>query len=224
MKVIFTQDQKAFNELKVPYFNYKHGWFSSQYKFPFDMEFNHTYYKWENGGLTAFRILAYTFNDDDCKSTTLNFLVQLPNKPLQWIVDFINKDIMVFNSVEDYVLSGGVKSVDLHWCDWCNGVDSMYIHHSPFFKGDFWTIKDGAVIRANGAWCNRFVATEDGFFANIAKDSLAGGENGIYLDKMIAIKTLLKDMPITDFETETITIKMNVLDNTPKYTKIQFVD
>lgn len=71
-----------------------------------------------------------------------------------------------------------------------------------------------------------FVATDDGFFVNIASTSYRSyqGENGIYLDKMVATKVLLKDMQVIDFENEPITIKMNILDNTPKYTKIMFVE
>lgn len=229
LKVTFTQNQTPYNELNVPTFNYKHSWFSKRYKFPFGLKFNQTYYKYENGGLVAFRILAYTICDERKNDFDfpLYFLVQLPNKPLQWIKDFIKENTNVYNSADDYILSGGSNNVSLNWVNWHIKFYTENVHNdTSFFAETFWTIKEGAVVKSHGQYCNRFVATEDGFFANIANASIAIGnaEQGIYLDRMVAIKRLLQDMSITDFENEPITIKMNVLDNTHKLLKIQFVE
>ena len=227
LKITFTQNFTPYNELNTPKMNYKHRWFSGEYLFPYGLQFNKTYYKWENGGLIAFRILAYTFNDNQVGNLKhqLKYLVQVPNKPLEWINDYINPDIKVYNSIDDYILSGGVNSVDLDWTSWWRLFYTKRFHeYTHFFADSFWTINNGAVVEANGHWCNAFVVTEDGAFANISTNSFHGEEQGIYLDKMSATKTLLKDMSITDFESEPITIKMNILNNTPKYIKIKFVE
>lgn len=227
LKITFTQNFTPYNELNVPKTHYKHRWFSGKYLFPYGLQFNKTYYKWENGGLIAFRILAYTFNDNQVGRLKhqLMYLVQVPNKPLEWINDYINSDIKVYNSIDDYIISGGTKSVDLDWRDWWRLFNTKHFHEDThFFADSFWTINNGAVVEADGHWCNAFVVTEDGAFANISTDSCWDKEQGIYLDKMLATKTLLKDMSVTDFESEPITIKMNILNNTPKYIKIKFVE
>jgi hypothetical protein len=95
-----------------------------------------------------------------------------------------------------------------------------------FFNDEFWTIREGVITKSYGAYFNRFVVTEDGFFVNIGNDSYHSHykEKGIFLDKMSATKVLLNNMSVVDFENDPITIKMKVLDNTPKLLKIQFVE
>jgi hypothetical protein len=232
--VTFTQNPNYYKDLNVPYFNYKHNWIDKFYKFPFGLKFNRTYYKHDGEKLVAFRILAYTFCDDRGKRKNdhhypMYYLVQLPNKPLQWIVDFITQDTNVYLSVEDYVLSGGSCFVNLQWEFWITQFNVWSVHSDTFFfESDYWTIKKGAVVKSKGAWMDSFVATEDGFFVDIAKTSYHShyNENGIYLDKMSATRELLQDMDVVDFENEPTSIKIsiNVLDNTPKYTKLQFVE
>lgn len=233
--VIFTQNNNYYKELNVPCFNYKHNWLSKFYKFPFGLKFNKTYYKHDGEKLVAFRILAYTFCDNSRYKKgeyhyPMYYLVQLPNQPLQWIVDFITPIIKVYNSVEEYVISGGADCVNLQWESWVTRFNVWSVHTDStfFFEYDYWTIKNGAVAKSKGAWLNNFVATEDGFFADIAKTSYHShyGEKGIYLDKMSATRELLQDMDVVDFENEPTSIKLSVkvLDNTPKYTKLKFVE
>lgn len=229
LKVTYLQDHTPFDELNVPRCHYKHNMLTKNYKFPFELEFNRTYYKYDGEKLIAFRILAYTidektFHDD---KSSLIFLVQLPNQPLQWLVDFIAPHIAIYKSVDDYVLSSGANCVHLCWQNWwCRFKVRTLNNFLYFFDDEFWTIYQGVVRTSHGAYFNRFVVTEDGFFVNIGKDSYHNeyGEKGIFLDKMSATKVLLKDMNVVDFENDTITIKMNVLDNTPKLLKIQFVE
>ena len=230
--VIFTQNHNHFDELEVPHFVYKHNWIIKFYKFPFGLKFNKVYYKRDGKKLVAFRILAYTICDvkPSPRVYPMYYLVQLPNQPLQWMVDFITKDTKVYNSVDEFVLSNGADCVNLQWESWASqfkvckeGVGNCY-----FFDYDFWTIKNGAVVKSKGACMDRFVATEDGFFVNISKKSYFGHyvEEGIYLDKMAATMDLLQVTEVVDFENEQTNIKIsiNVLDNTPKYTKIKFVE
>lgn len=233
--VIFTQNNNYYKELNVPCFKYKHNWLSKFYKFPFGLKFNKTYYKHDGEKLVAFRILAYTFCDNSLYKKgeyhyPMYYLVQLPNQPLQWIVDFITPIIKVYNSVDEYVLSGGADCVNLQWESWVTQFNVWSVHNDStfFFEYDYWTIKNGAVAKSKGAWLNNFVATEDGFFADIAKTSYHShyDEKGIYIDKMSATKELLQDMDVVDFENEPTNIKISVkvLDNTPKYTKLKFVE
>lgn len=230
-KVIFTQNHKQYDNLSVPHFDFKHNWISRYYKFPFGLKFNKTYYKHDDGKLVAFRILAYTICDVRPNRHTypMYYLVQLPNQPLQWMVDFITEDTKVYNSADEYVLSSGTDCVNLHWARWASQFKVWDVHDdSYFFDYDYWTIKQGAVVKSKGAYMDRFVATEDGFFVNIAKESYYSHckEKGIYLDKMTATRVLLQDMEVVDFENEPTNIKIsiNVLDNTPKYTKLKFVE
>ena len=229
--VTFTQNNDYYNELNVPRFNYKHSWISKYYKFPFGLKFNKTYYKHDGEKLVAFRILAYTICDVKPNQYTypMYYLVQLPNQPLQWIVDFITPKINVYNSLDEYVLSSGADCVNLQWQSWATQFNVWKVHDEDFFfENDYWTIKNGAVVKSKGAYTNRFVATEDGFFVNIAKESYHShyGEKGIYLEKMSATRELLQDMDVVDFENEPTSIKLSVkvLDNTPKYTKLKFVE
>lgn len=228
-KVTYLQDHTPFDELNVPRCHYKHNWLTRNYKFPFELEFNRTYYKHDGEKLTAFRILAYTIDENTGHNDkpSLIFLVQLPNQPLQWLVDFITPYIAVYKSVEEYVTSGGAKAVDLGWLPWVARFSVRSVHIDTYFFDDaFWTIKAGAVVPSKGAYFNRFVATEDGFFANIGYDSYNShwGEEGIFLDKTTATHSLLDNMDVVDFVNEPITIKMNVLDNAPKLLKIRFVE
>lgn len=233
--VIFTQNNNYYKELNVPCFKYKHNWLSKFYKFPFGLKFNKTYYKHDGEKLVAFRILAYTICDNSLYKKgeyhyPMYYLVQMPNQPLQWIVDFIIPTIKVYNSVDEYVLSGGADCVNLQWESWVTQFNVWSVHTDStfFFEYDYWTIKNGAVAKSKGAWLNNFVATEDGFFADIAKTSYHShyDEKGIYIDKMSATRELLQDMDVVDFENEPTNIKISVkvLDNTPKYTKLQFVE
>lgn len=229
--VIFTQNHNHFNELEVPCFKFKHNWISKYYKFPFGLKFNKTYYKHDGEKLVAFRILAYTICDvkPNIHTYPMYYLVQQPNQPLRWMVDFITQDTKVYNSVDEYVLSSGTDCVNLQWECWASQFNVWSVHDdSYFFEYDYWTIKKGSVVKSKGAYMDRFVATEDGFFVNISKKSYHShyGEEGIYLDKMLATRYLLQDMEVVDFENEpqNIKININVLNNTPKYTKIKFVE
>lgn len=229
LKVTYSQDHKPFDVLGVPRCHYKHNWLSKNYKFPFQLEFNRTYYKRNETNLTAFRILAYTIDDNSSNDyqKSLIYLVQLPNQQLQWIKDFITHETMVYNSIDDYVMSSGTKCADLCWENWVCRFNVRAVHDDTyFFDDEFWTIKDGSVKKSKGAYFNRFVVTEDGFFVNIGNDSYHSHyrEKGIFLDKMNATKVLLNNMSVVDFENDPITIKMKVLDNTPKLLKIQFVE
>ena len=229
--VIFTQNPNHYKELNIPRLMYKHNWLSKLYKFPFGLKFNKTYYKHDGEKLVAFRILAYTICDNKKNEFhyPMYYLVQLPNQPLQWMMDFITQDTKVYNSVEEYVLSGGADCVNLQWENWIAQFNVWSVHSDTFFfESDYWTIKKGAVVKSKGAWMDNFVATEDGFFVDIAKTSYHShySEEGIYLDKMAATKVLLQDMDVVDFENEPTNIKItiNVLDNKPKYTKLKFVE
>ena len=229
LKVTYSQDHKPFDELGVPRCHYKHNWLTKNYKFPFDLEFNRTYYKHDGEKLIAFRILAYTIDDNTSHNDkpSLIFLVQLPNQPLQWLVDFITPHIAIYKSVDEYVMSAGANCVNLCWQCWYCRFNVRNVHDDTyFFNDEFWTIRQGVITKSKGAYFNRFVITEDGFFVNIGNDSYHNyyGERGIFLDKMSATKVLLNNMSVVDFENDPITIKMKVLDNTPKLLKIQFVE
>ena len=107
LNISFTQSQEVFNKVNTPKFSHCHSWFNLKIDFPFNLEFEKTYYKHNGNGLTAFRVLAYTIDDTDTSDYKLSFLVQLPNQSPQWISKFISRKTNVYASKEDYILSGG---------------------------------------------------------------------------------------------------------------------
>ena len=233
MKVPFTQQHNVFNELDVPKFKYCQDNFNSLICFPTNLEFNRTYYIYDNGKLKAFRILAYTINDEKDNRTNLNFLVQMPNQEIQWLYNFLNQNTKVYDSVEEYVLSGGSNSINLNWKPLNEifnmhkvGLTSSGAFHGYFFNETFYTIKDGAVCESKGHYCNGLIVTQSGCIVRISQRNLNAykGEKGVYQYKSDAMKVLLDDMEIVDFETEPIVVNVNILPNTPKYVKLQFVE
>ena len=229
VNITFTQSSEVFDKFNVPYTKYCHKWFGLNIDFPFKLEFEKTYYKHNGNGLIAFRILAYTLNDSDCSYYKLSYLVQLPNQAPKWEDNFISRKTNVYSSVEDYVMSGGSQFVDLGWASimatqqvatWQGYSDRF------FFKGTFYTIKNGAVCESKGHYCNRLFVSKNGWLIGIAKHNLNKyeGENGVYLHKADAMRVLLDNMIVEDFAEEPITIDITILPNTPKTTKIKFVD
>lgn len=230
MKVQITQTPIQFINLNVPNFKYKHNGFSSKIEFPMMINFNKTYYKYINGKLIAFRILAYTLNDT-CSDGGLYFLVQFPNQKPQWINEFITHSSKIYASIDDYILSGGTNYIQHKWIkmiqclNMVNKITNCCEHY--FFNQDFYTIKNGAVcVSKKGAYCTYLLVTENGCLAYINKDSCQNhwGEQNIYLNKSDAMKVLLDDMEIEDFAEEPISFNVNILPNEPKYTKIKFVE
>jgi hypothetical protein len=227
VNVIFTQSNEIFNKFDVPRFKYCHQWFCDN-RFPMGLEFEKTYYKRTENGLIAFRVLAYTLYDIS-HPYTLTYLVQLPNEQPRWINDFIAPNTKIYASAEDYILSGGTQSVDLRWiniyqasigCSWRNYNDRY------FFKGTFYTIKNGVVCESTGHYCNNLFVSKNGWLVQIAKRNLEAyhGEQGVYMSKADAMKVLLKDMTITDFAEDPISIDITIRSNTPKYTKVMIVE
>ena len=228
VNVTFTQSNEIFNKFDVPRFKYCHQWFGNNNRFPMGLEFEKTYYKRTENGLMAFRILAYTLCDTS-NPYTIAYLVQLPNEQPRWIVDFIAPNTKIYESAEDYILSGGTQSVDLRWiniyqanlgCSWHNYNDRY------FFKETFYTIKNGAVCESTGHYCNNLFVSKNGWLVQISKRNLENyhGEQGVYMSKADAMKVLLKDMTITDFAEDPIKIDITILPNTPKYTKVMIVE
>lgn len=225
----FTQNDEVFKKLNVPQFTHCQRWFSKEILFPFNLGFEKTYYKHNGNGLTAFRILALTIDDKDCIKYKLSYLVQLPNQEPQWISNFIEKNTNVYASKEDYIFSSGSKTIDLGWG---NIIQSYHVENWNnyndrfFFKEKCYTIKNGAVCISEGQYCNRLLVTKNGWLVGISKRSLNAieGEKGIYLNKSDAMKVLLDDMDIIDFEEQPINIDITILPNTPKYIKIRFVE
>ena len=68
------------------------------FQMPSNLKFNKTYYKYENGKLVAFRILAYAVVGHVSSTfMKLSFLVQLPNQQPKWIERFLTNDTKVFD-------------------------------------------------------------------------------------------------------------------------------
>ena len=228
VNVTFTQSNEIFSKFDVPRFKYCHQWFNSNNRFPMGLEFEKTYYKRTENGLMAFRILAYTLCDVNTPYT-ITYLVQLPNEQPRWIIGFIAPNTKIYASAEDYILSGGTQSVNLKWqniyqmglgCGWRTYMDRF------FFKGTFYTIKNGAVCECTGHYCNNLLVSKNGWLVQISKRNLENynGEQGVYMSKADAMKALLKDMTITDFAEEPISVDITILPNTPKYTKVMIVE
>lgn len=227
VNISFTQNNEIFNKYNVPDFTYCHQWFTETLQFPLALEFERTYYKRINGNLVGFRVLGYSI-DDTRTPYKLSYLVQLPNQEPKWEKDFISPSINVYASVEDYIMSSGSNVVNLGWASITATQQTKSYHGYTdrfFFKGTFYTIKNGAVCIATDVNCSRLFVTKNGWLVGISRKNYGNnGEQGVYLHKEDAVRVLLNNMGIIDFAEQPISIDITILPNTPKITKLQFVD
>lgn len=227
MKTTFTQSTKFFESISAPKIGIKNEFITDSQKFPTKLEFNRTYYMYEDNKLIAFRVLAYAYT---CVNSTLDivelsYLVQLPNQQPCWKNLFLTTKSKVFNSPDDFIKhqSTGNCEIDLNW---------------EIGRATFRDIAYAAVIGTRGnvwSWSNTyncpvnnffarfdyFVVCEQGLFIGIPKSY--GGDK-YYLSAEECIKDRLNGLEIIDFAEEPVKITINVLPNAPKIHTLRFIE
>lgn len=223
MKVTITKSLDFFQSINAPKLSCV-KYIRSEFKFPYGLQFNRTYYIHRNGQLTAFRILAYAYKDM-CKNGSgfygLTYLVQFPNQAPEWINKFLEPNTQIFASIDDFIQhQGGVdRSQELHWT--C--ARPMYVEYSYAavigLKGKLWKWD----YQYNQPNCNYdfyfkyFVVCEEGTFIGISDDDY-------YFSAEECAMSKLNGMQIVDFADEPVKITINVLPNTPKMHTLRFVE
>ena len=223
MKVTITKSLDFFQSLNAPKLSCV-TYIRNEFKFPFGLQFNRTYYIHRKGQLTAFRILAYAYKDMCPRASGvygLTYLVQLPNQAPEWIDKFLDQNTRIFASVNDYIQHQGGRdmSQELHWT--C--ARPMYVEYSYAavigLKGKLWKWD----YQFNQPNCNcsfyfdYFVVCEEGTFIGIS-------EPDYFLSAEECAMTHLNGMQIVDFADEPVKITINVLPNAPKVHTLRFVE
>ena len=108
MTLNVTTNFEMFTNINCPMRNYNLTWIGSKAQVPTNIEFNKTYYCYDNNNnnnnnnLIAFRILAMAIGEVNNKCT-LFYLVQTPNNEPIWIPNFLNEHSILFSSTEHYL-------------------------------------------------------------------------------------------------------------------------
>lgn len=227
MKTTFTQTTDFFESINAPQLR-NVNYINNSQLFPKYLLFNQTYYKYKNGKLVAFRILAYAFMCKDYNASIygLTYLVQLPNEEPKWIYNFIDHRTNLFNKPSDFIehQKGTFDcTMDLHW-DRANCVfpDLAYAAViSP--RGNVWKWSSEYNCPKNDfhPTFNYFVVCEKGLFIGINEGDAFGK---YYLSSEECVKATLDGMEIVDFAEPPIKITINVLSNTPKIHTLRFIE
>lgn len=223
MKVTITKSLDFFQSINAPKLSCV-TYIRNEFKFPFGLQFNRTYYIHRKGQLTAFRVLAYAYKDMCPRGSGvygLTYLVQFPNQAPEWINKFLEPNTQIFASVNDYIQhqGGGDMSQDLHWT--C--ARPMYVEYSYAavigLKGKLW--KWDYQFNQPNSNCSflfkYFVVCEEGTFIGIS-------EPDYYLSAEECAMSHLNGMEIVDFADEPVKVTINILPNTPKIHTLRFVE
>lgn len=225
MKTTITQTLSHFGNFSIPKcsFNY----ILSSVKFPSEIEFNQTYYKYENDKLIAFRVLAYAaINSISSENgVALSYLVQFPNRQPKWMVKFLTQSSKIFDSKEDFLAYqvSGRGNVNLGW-ECCYTIFSDLAYAAVIgLKGKVWMWDDTTCRPVNryDVMFDRFLVCEDGTFINVPKTL---NNTKYYLSAQECIKDSLDGMEIVEFAEEPYEIKINILPSKEQIHTLRFME
>ena len=222
MKITITQSMDMFKSLYAPSCNCTFINDTDSLRFPKDLIFNATYYRYFNNKVTAFRILAYAINIS-CK---ISYLVQFPNKNPEWIEDFITRQTPIFDCVEQYIAhqSNNNDKVHLTWWRAKSVFDELAYASVIGLRNKVWAWDDniGSPYKVSNPFIDYFLVCKDGCFIRTRKT----GPSNItyYLSKEDCIREQLNGLVIDDFAEEPITLQINVLPNAPKIHTLKFIE
>lgn len=240
MNIIFTSNNKAFENIGSPKLDYYNE--IRDFSYPTNLVYGKTYYTERNGKLVAFKIhSAAVVNGDwqrcNCINPTNDFchrlvyFIQYANmtQPI-WEIDSLRYPC--FESVEDYL---NLKAVDFKrksLGDLVNEVhkdvevkrfstssDHIEINHTYC-----WSKCDGKP-KAYGSMIDSVVFTNDGMIVctnpklNWQKQPINGFNT---FEECMA--NHFNDMAIVDFETETISLNIQIEITKPSITKLKVVE
>lgn len=224
--ITFTQDHSMFVDWAVPFCG-KRSTFA--FSLPIDLEYNKTYYKYDNDKITAFRILAWAVYKNYVYSS-LAYLVQLPNEEPKWINNFIQSNSIIFTSKEQY-FDYLVDSRNKHKFNWVSIYDVLDTKYKQTtysgaceleFKNVLWYwSNDKGCPLSTSVYVEYFFGTENGIFIGAQK---YGCNTTYYMSKEECIKANVNGLVISDFAEEPIKVTINILPNQPKIHTLRFIE
>ena len=223
MTLNVTTNFEVFTNINCPMRKDNLTWISCNLLIPTNIEFNKTYYHYNNNNLLAFRILAMSIREvnDECG---LFYLVQIPNNKPTWIPNFLNAKSILFSSTEHYLsyVAQQSKRLDLGFNPFYKAFthlsSSKYVFElkSTYVWDDYYKKPI-----ARKTYMYYVLITENGI--TIGTDHY--NENGQgYANLDDCIKSHLNNMQIIDFNDEceiTIHVQQNT---TPKVHVLKFVE
>lgn len=224
MTLNVTTNVEVFTNINCPMRKYNPTWIGgADLIIPTNIEFNKTYYRYDNNNLMAFRILAMSIGEVNDKCT-LFYLVQTPNNNPIWIPKFLNANSILFSSTEHYLsyVAQQHKRLDLGF----NPFYKAFIHLSSSqysFEVSKTYVWDDYYKKpiARRTYMYYLLITENGI--TIGTNHYSEKGKG-YANLDDCIKSHLNNMQIIDFNDEceiTIHVQQNT---TPKVHVLKFVE
>lgn len=219
MEVNLTYSFKEFEKLNTPIYHSR-GLHNTMY--PQFLKFNKTYYLLNDKQLTAFRILAISFEKSGF-STYMYCFVQLPNQEPKWVKQFITKNSIVFANKDDmfeYLKGNQNVNINTKW-----GYISHFLLHNKNYKFDadyyegewVWDSCEKCPVK-NWTIFEHILITEGKVNFSILIDSCA------YPTKEECLKSQLDGFVIDDFMEEPTKIELTILPNKAKTHILKFVE
>lgn len=221
MRTFITKDPKNFVELGVPTFEYAVT--SVTLEIPTNLEFGKVYYRYNDGVLQAFKILAFAV-EYTIKRKGITYLVQFPNGEVKWIYNFISACSDIYDSKEEFVSSAGSKHLRLFW----HSIPYILKKHSnDMLVNDIWESVGGVVKNTFNYTINYMLFTKEGCSVCVSARSKYNSSNKnikIFLSKEECIKDAYNGMMIEDFGETSIKIDIKVEVSKPITSKISIVE
>lgn len=207
-KVTITKTEINFGtNISVP--TYGLNYVSLLHKIPYNLEFNKTYYAYDNNSLYAFRILAMALKNYGkcCSFYEIKFvyLLQYPNGETKWTSlpsnIFHNKEMFLEHNIGN---KNGV--IDKCFFDiYSNGIPfELSLYHTAnklyFDCGWYWCSSRQQPIKTN-CIINRFVITKDNIFVELL--NIDSSEHQLFNTKEDCVSDKLNDTQIIEFADDT---------------------
>jgi hypothetical protein len=214
MNINFTFNEEPFLALNVPSLGHTK---LNQHQYPTKLKFNHTYYKYDttNQTLSAFRVLALSFN----RCGVIQRLTQYPNRKPFWEAGFYTD---IFESKEDF-LSHAFEhnhAVDLGFHS-INQVFDKYKRYGDLScYGHVWKWDEGKSCPINTKELSLAYFYADANGANVCIKR----EENYYLSKEECAKANLGEITINEFADDVISIQVEILPNTPKVRILKVIE
>lgn len=223
MTLNVTTNVELFTNINCPKRKYNPTWICHSLLIPTNIEFNKTYYRYDNDNLIAFRILAMSIGEVNNKCVMF-YLVQTPNNKPIWIPNFLYTNSILFSSTEHYLSYAAQQSKRLDL-----GFEQFYKAFKHFSSNAY-----SFEVSKTYVWDNYYkkpiackthiyylLITENGI--TIGTDHYNEKGKG-YANLDDCIKSHLNNMQIIDFNDEceiTIHVQQNT---TPKVHVLKFVE
>lgn len=227
MNIQLTRNADIFDKYNVPTCDLTS--IRDAVKFPRNLRFGTTYYKFYNNKLVAFRILAYAVYSrlTTYEKVGLTFLVQLPNNKPQWIEDFITEKTTIFGSKESFLAHQVRGNADTK-LDWNIGrlvFPELARAAVIGFYGRCWSW-DNDTNKPHNEFYPRFThlfITDEGMSVYIPKKT-CGQFSDVFISHEDCVKDRLNGMEIVEFADEPLEINIKIYPNTPKVHTLRFIE